>query len=270
MNIQNINPYTMMNEVPKMMQNSGNNMQLDNRQNYNNEGSNLHISKGATELFNLEKEMFTTHANFNSDDQAQVNKIHDKIDKLMGTGEVKLSSIDKKDAHKIYNKIDGIFSDGIVTKDEEKELTKLNIELEDIDKKYQKPLTKDQQTKLNDLFAQLDKLYIGENSPKVDEGKTNTDEVKHFLNDGLIAVSTEDQQDLNKDKLADPLPIKEVLKLINDPEHPWHRKLTSDDEKAMVEIFEKMIELHSNDNLSKEDWAMIDKFQNQMALIGSE
>jgi hypothetical protein len=258
----------MVSALPVAKSNSDDDLLGNNRQNDNIDGSNLFISTGATELFNLEKEMLTATINLNSENQEKVDEINAQIDKLIGTSEVKLSSIDKKDADKIYKQIDSIFSDGIVTKDEEKELVKLDSQIGDIEKKYQTPLTKDQQQKLDNLFAQLDKLYTGEDTSKIQIGKDNINEIKHLLDNSVKNESEEEEQSIDLIKTD----VAELISLNGHGASPESNKsifdkFPNDDKEVIFELFEKIGNLFADGKINKDEELKLAKLDEQIKKI---
>lgn len=92
-------------------------------------------------------------------DQEKANKINGEIDKILGVDETVFSDQDLDAADELFEQMDRIFADDKVTKDEEKQLAKLDEQLDNIYQKYEKPLTKDDEEKLDELFGQLDQLY---------------------------------------------------------------------------------------------------------------
>lgn len=92
-------------------------------------------------------------------DQEKANNINGEIDKILGVDETVFSDQDLDAADELFEQMDRIFADDNVTKDEEKQLAKLDEQLDNIYQKYEKPLTKDDEEKLDELFGQLDQLY---------------------------------------------------------------------------------------------------------------
>lgn len=91
-------------------------------------------------------------------DQEKADKLNAEIDKVLGMDKP-FSKEDQKAADKLFEQMDKIFADEKVTDGEEKQLTKLDEQLDAILKKYEKPLTEADEKKLDDLFGQLDDLY---------------------------------------------------------------------------------------------------------------
>lgn len=95
----------------------------------------------------------------NAKEQQQADKINADIDKILGVDNIEFSQQDIAAADKLYQQIDDILATGNINKEQEKQLSKLDQQLDGIFQKYEKPLSKEDEKQLDQLFGQLDKLY---------------------------------------------------------------------------------------------------------------
>lgn len=176
-------------------------------------------------------------------DMEKVDKINAEIDKILGTEEIKFSKVDLKSADKLYQQIDNIFADDKVTKEEEKQLAEIDSKLANIYEKYEKPLSQEQEKKLESLFSELDKIY----------GVDNED-LMAGLYQGL-GLSKADQE--KADKLNN-----EIDKLLG-----MDKPFSKEDQKAADKLFEQMDKIFADEKVTKDEEKQLTKLDEQLDTI---
>ena len=95
-----------------------------------------------------------------SDENQQIaDAIVAQISQIIGIDDIELSSEDEEEAKLLNEKISSIYSNATISPAQEKQLVELNEKLNQIYQGYEKPLTRDDEEKLDTLFDQLDQLY---------------------------------------------------------------------------------------------------------------
>lgn len=180
-------------------------------------------------------------------DEKRVNEINSEIDKILGTEEIKFSKADEKSAGKLYQQIDSIFADNKVTKEEEKQLAKIDRSLADIYEKYDKPLTKEQEQKLEGLFAELDNIF------GIEEDLYEDSLDGLFQELGLSKADQEKADELNAQ-------IDKVLGTDS-------IKFTQQDLAAAEKLFEQMERIFADDAVTEDEEKQLAELDQQLETI---